>query len=57
MTKVKIVNIICFIIVWAGVFIDRFFNNDAVYMCIIVIQVAALCLQIYVNLYDLSSKK
>jgi hypothetical protein len=57
MTKVEIVNIICFIIIWAGVFIGRFFNNDAVYMCVIVVQVAALCLQICVYLYDLSNKK
>jgi hypothetical protein len=57
MTKVEIVNIICFIIIWAGVFIGRFFNNDTVYMCVIVVQVAALCLQICVYLYDLSNKK
>lgn len=57
MTKVEIVNIICFIIIWAGVFIGRFFNNDTVYMCVIVVQVATLCLQICVYLYDLSNKK
>lgn len=58
MTKVEIINIICFIIIWAGVFIGRFFNNDTVYMCVIVVQAAALCLQICMYLCDeLSNKK